>query len=230
MVKKLVIIPAYNEEQSIVRAVSDVKKCAEDFDVVVINDCSKDRTADLCRSAGAEVIDLPVNMGIGGAMQAGYSYAVKNEYDLAVQVDGDGQHDPSFIHMMYDLLTSENADMVIGSRFIEKKGYQSSFPRRCGIRYFSWLIRMLTGKKITDPTSGFRMVNAAVLKLFAEDYPKDYPEPETLVKLLKKKMKVIEAPVIMRPRRAGRSSISFKWAFYYMVKVTVAVIRQGFSG
>lgn len=230
MVKKLVIIPAYNEEESIVRAVSEVKKSAEDFDVVVINDCSEDSTADRCKNAGAEVIDLPVNMGIGGAMQAGYRYAVRNDYELAVQVDGDGQHDPSFIGMMYDLLVSENADMVIGSRFIEKKGYQSSFPRRCGIRYFSRLIRLLTGKKITDPTSGFRMVNSTVLKMFAEDYPKDYPEPETLVRLLKKNMKVIEAPVVMRPRKAGRSSINFKWALYYMVKVTIAVIRQGFSG
>ncbi len=230
MVKKLVIVPAYNEEKSIVRAVSDVKECAEDFDVVVINDCSQDRTAEKCKSAGAVVIDLPENRGIGGAMQAGYRYAAANGYDYAVQVDGDRQHDPSFIGMMYDKLVAENADMVIGSRFIEKKGYQSSFARRCGIRYFSWLIRMMTEKKITDPTSGFRMVNSRVLKMFAEDYPKDYPEPETLAQLLKKGMKVIEAPVVMRPRKTGRSSISFRWEVYYMVKVTIAVIKQGISG
>ena len=230
MVKGLVIIPAYNEEKSIARAVSDVRTCAEGFDVVVINDCSEDRTADECKSAGAAVIDLPVHRGIGGAMQAGYRYAAENEYGVAVQVDGDRQHDPSFIDMMYDLLVSEKADMVIGSRFVEKKGYQSSFARRCGIRYFSWLIRLLTGKKITDPTSGFRMVNSTVLRMFAEDYPKDYPEPETLVHLLKKEMKVIEAPVVMRPRKTGHSSIRYMWAVYYMVKVTAAVIQQGFSG
>lgn len=173
--RKLVIIPAYNESASIVNTVNDIKKNAPDFDYVVINDHSKDNTLQICKDAGLNVIDLPLNLGIGGAVQTGYLYACQNGYDIAVQFDGDGQHDAKYLNEMAETLVKEQADMVIGSRFIEKEGFQSSFTRRLGIRYFTFLIKILTGQKITDPTSGYRMCNRKIIELFAGNYPKDYP-------------------------------------------------------
>lgn len=224
--RKLVIIPAYNESASIVNTVNDVKENAKDFDYVVINDHSKDNTLQICKEAGLNVIDLPLNLGIGGAVQTGYLYACQNGYDIAVQFDGDGQHDAKYLNEMAEILVKEQADMVIGSRFIEKEGFQSSFTRRLGIRYFTFLIKLLTGKKITDPTSGYRMCNRKIIELFAGNYPKDYPEPETTTWILRKKLKVLEIPVIMRAREEGVSSISFKKSFYYMFKVTMAIIIE----
>lgn len=224
--RKLVIIPAYNESASIVNTVNDIKKNAPDFDYVVINDHSKDNTLQVCKDAGLNVIDLPLNLGIGGAVQTGYLYACQNGYDIAVQFDGDGQHDAKYLNEMAETLVKEQADMVIGSRFIEKEGFQSSFTRRLGIRYFTFLIKILTGQKITDPTSGYRMCNRKIIELFAGNYPKDYPEPETTTWILRKKLKVLEIPVIMRAREEGVSSISFKKSFYYMFKVTMAIIIE----
>ncbi|MCI5601991.1 MAG: glycosyltransferase family 2 protein [Clostridiales bacterium] len=224
--RKLVIIPAYNESASIVNTVNDIKKNAPDFDYVVINDHSKDNTLQVCKDAGLNVIDLPLNLGIGGAVQTGYLYACQNGYDIAVQFDGDGQHDAKYLNEMAETLVKEQADMVIGSRFIEKEGFQSSFTRRLGIRYFTFLIKLLTGQKITDPTSGYRMCNRKIIELFAGNYPKDYPEPETTTWILRKKLKVLEIPVIMRAREEGVSSISFKKSFYYMFKVTMAIIIE----
>lgn len=224
--KKLVIIPAYNESASIVNTVNDIKKNAPDFDYVVINDHSKDNTLQVCKDAGLNVIDLPLNLGIGGAVQTGYLYACQNGYDIAVQFDGDGQHDAKYLNEMAETLVNEQADMVIGSRFIEKEGFQSSFTRRLGIRYFTFLIKILTGQKITDPTSGYRMCNRKIIELFAGNYPKDYPEPETTTWILRKKLKVLEIPVIMRAREEGVSSISLKKSFYYMFKVTMAIIIE----
>ncbi len=224
--RKLVIIPAYNESASIVNTVNDINKNAPDFDYVVINDHSKDNTLQVCKDAGLNVIDLPLNLGIGGAVQTGYLYACQNGYDIAVQFDGDGQHDAKYLNEMAETLVKEQADMVIGSRFIEKEGFQSSFTRRLGIRYFTFLIKILTGQKITDPTSGYRMCNRKIIELFAGNYPKDYPEPETTTWILRKKLKVLEIPVIMRAREEGVSSISFKKSFYYMFKVTMAIIIE----
>jgi glycosyltransferase involved in cell wall biosynthesis len=224
--RKLVIIPAYNESASIVNTVNDIKKNAPDFDYVVINDHSKDNTLQVCKDAGLNVIDLPLNLGIGGAVQTGYLYACQNGYDIAVQFDGDGQHDAKYLNEMAETLVKEQADMVIGSRFIEKEGFQSSFTRRLGIRYFTFLIKILTGQKITDPTSGYRMCNRKIIELFAGNYPKDYPEPETTTWILRKKLKVLEIPVIMRAREEGVSSISLKKSFYYMFKVTMAIIIE----
>lgn len=224
--RKLVIIPAYNESASIVITVNDIKKNAPDFDYVVINDHSKDNTLQICKDAGLNVIDLPLNLGIGGAVQTGYLYACQNGYDIAVQFDGDGQHDAKYLNEMAETLVKEQADMVIGSRFIEKEGFQSSFTRRLGIRYFTFLIKILTGQKITDPTSGYRMCNRKIIELFAGNYPKDYPEPETTTWILRKKLKVLEIPVIMRAREEGVSSISLKKSFYYMFKVTMAIIIE----
>ena len=146
--KKLVIIPAYNESASIVNTVNDIKENAKDFDYVVINDRSKDNTLKICRDAGLNVIDLPLNLGIGGAVQTGYLYAFQNGYDIAVQFDGDGQHDAKYLDVMAEKLVKEQADMVIGSRFIEKEGFQSSFTRRLGIRYFSGLIKLMKEKPL----------------------------------------------------------------------------------
>lgn len=224
--KKLVIIPAYNEEESIVETVKDIKENAPEFDYVVINDCSKDNTLAICRQNHINVLNLPINLGIGGAVQTGYLYAYNNGYDVAVQFDGDGQHDAAYLEKMVSVMAEENADMVIGSRFIEKQGFQSSGIRRIGIRYFAFLTKVLFGKKITDATSGMRMCNRKVIELFVKDYPRDYPEPETVCRLLRKKCKVVEIPVIMRERSAGVSSISMKKSIYYMVKVSLAIFIE----
>lgn len=224
--KKLVIIPAYNESASIQSTVEQIKKEAVDFDYVVINDCSTDETKYICEKQGYNVVNLPVNLGIGGAVQTGYKYGVKYGYDLAVQVDGDGQHDPRFLKMMADYMSETNSDMVIGSRFIKNEGFQSSGARRIGIRYFTALIKLMTGKTITDPTSGLRMVNREIMELFSKDYPKDYPEPESVVAVLKRGKRVNELAVIMRERSGGISSISFKKSIYYMVKVTLAILIE----
>lgn len=224
--KRLVIIPAFNEEESIVTTIEDIQKNAPGFDYIVINDCSKDHTLEICRRNGIKVLDLPINLGIGGAVQTGYLYAYNNGYDVAVQFDGDGQHDASYLETMADTLEREQADMVIGSRFIEHEGFQSSGIRRIGIRYFSVLTRFLFGKKISDATSGMRMCNRKVMELFVKDYPRDYPEPETVCRLLRKKCKVVEIPVIMRERANGVSSISPTKSIYYMVKVSLAILIE----
>ena len=222
--KKLVIIPAYNEEGGIVKTVTDVVENAKDFDYVVINDCSKDNTLKICREHNFNVVNLPVNMGIGGGVQTGYMYAYRNGYDIAVQFDGDGQHNASYLTEMSEKLVKEQLDMVIGSRYIEKEGFQSSGMRRLGIRYFTGLIKLLTGKKITEPTSGMRMINRKIMKQFSEEYPKDYPEPESVVTILKEGAKVEEIPVKMNAREEGVSSISPSKSIYYMVKVSIAVL------
>ena len=222
--KKLAIIPAYNEEGNIEKTVRDIEQNAPGFDYVIINDCSTDRTLSICHKNGYNVANLPVNLGIGGGVQTGYLYAWRNGYDVAVQFDGDGQHTASFLNIMAEHLTKNDLDMVIGSRYITKDGFQSSGMRRLGIRYFTGLIRLLTGRRITDPTSGMRMVNRSVIELFAKDYPKDYPEPESVTTILRRKKKVEEIPVVMNAREAGVSSISPVNAVYYMIKVTAAVV------
>ena len=224
--KKLIIIPAYNEESNIVKTVTAIQEEARGFDYVIINDCSTDHTRQICEERGYNIINLPINLGIGGAVQTGYKYAARHDYDVAVQVDGDGQHDPEFLSVMADHLMQNNLDMVIGSRFIEKEGFQSSKLRRVGIVFFSKLITVLTGMKITDPTSGLRMIGRNVMALFATDYPRDYPEPESVVAVLRRKMKVEEIPVIMKERTGGVSSISMKKSVYYMIKVTLAILIE----
>ena len=224
--KKLVIIPAFNESGSILRAVQDIKEHAPGFDYVVINDCSTDDTLQVCQKNGLNHVNLSVNLGIGGAVQTGYLYGCQNHYDVAVQFDGDGQHDAAYLEQMAEELVRTGSDMVIGSRFSEKEGFQSSGLRRVGIRYFSTLIRLVTGARVTDPTSGMRMVNRDVMKIYAENYPKDYPEPESVVAILRKKKKVTELPVIMREREEGTSSIAGPKSAYYMIKVTLAIFME----
>ena len=224
--KKIMIIPAYNEISNIRTTVQDILDHAPGFDYVIINDCSQDGTMRFCTEQGMNIINLPVNLGIGGAVQTGYLYAWRNGYDVAVQFDGDGQHDASYLGEMADFLQEQQADMVIGSRYIRREGFQSSGIRQFGIRYFSALIKLLTGKRVTDPTSGMRMVNRDVMKIYSEDYPVDYPEPESVVAILRMGKKVSEIPVIMRERQGGVSSISPRKAVYYMIKVTLAILME----
>ena len=224
--KKLIIIPAYNESESILDTIADIKKNASDFDYIVINDCSKDNTLEILVNNNINHLDLGINLGIGGAMQAGYKYAYYNDYDYAVQVDGDGQHDVSYLKDMENKLVEEKASMVIGSRFIENQGFQSTALRRVGISYFTKLIKLLTGKVVSDPTSGFRMIDKKTIELFAFDYPRDYPEPEAAMMLLKNGYKVVECPVKMRERQGGQSSINAGKSVYYMIKVTLAIFFE----
>jgi len=227
--KKLVIIPAFNESGSIEKTISDIVSNAPDFDYLVVNDCSTDNTLEILKNNKYEHISLPVNLGIGGAVQAGYMYAYNNDYDIAVQFDGDGQHNASYLDDMVKKLEETDSDMVIGSRFIEHEGFQSSGVRRIGIKFFTGLIKLLTGKKITDPTSGFRMVNRRLISLFAKDYPKDYPEPESEVTIISKGYKVEEIPVVMNEREEGVSSISMINGVYYMIKVSIAILIARFN-
>ena len=228
--KKLIIIPAYNESESIEQTVRNIERYAAEFDYIIVNDCSTDNTLSICRRNGFPVLDLPINLGIGGAVQTGYLYAQRHGYEAAVQVDGDGQHDPAFLNEMAKHLEKHGLDMVIGSRFIEKKGFQSSRMRRVGIQYFSNLIHLLTRKRITDPTSGLRLSGKRVISLFAKHYPKDYPEPESVVTILRKRMKVEEIPVVMHERQGGVSSISMSKSVYYMIKVTLAILIERMRG
>lgn len=220
--RTLIIIPAYNEGKSLPKLFSELKALPVKCDIVVINDCSTDDTEAVCLAHDIRVISLPVNLGIGGAVQTGYRYAYKNNYDAAVQMDGDGQHDPMFLKLLLSRI-EQGFDLCIGSRFIENEGFQSSATRRMGIKYFSWLIRFMTGNSFSDPTSGFRACNRGLIRLFAAEYPKDYPEPETIVAAHRNKFRITEVPVIMNPRQEGVSSITSFKAIYYMIKVSLAI-------
>jgi len=227
--KILVIIPAHNESKNIVDLLKKFDKVTLSIDIVVIDDASQDNTSTIAQNMGAKIIRLPFNLGIGGTMQTGYLYAYYNDYDITVQVDGDGQHNPGDIETLVNPIINNEADMVIGSRFIEFKGFQSSYIRQLGIKYFENLIYLITGNRYTDPTSGFRACNRKVFANFVKYYPCDYPEPESLVTISRKKLKVIEVPTVMNERKEGQSSIrSFK-ILYYMFKVTLAILIDIFK-
>jgi hypothetical protein len=222
--KVLIIIPAYQEAANIKRVVDNIINNYPQYDYLVVNDGSRDNTAKICYENNYSYLDLPINLGIGGAVQAGYKYALKNEYDIAIQIDGDGQHDVRFIEGMIKSMIEEEADIVIGSRFIEKQGFQSSSTRRIGIRILSNLIRICTGKRINDVTSGFRLVNRQFIELYADNYPGDYPEPEAIVSALEYGAEIIETPVVMKEREHGSSSINMYKSAYYMIKVSLGII------
>ena len=224
MSKVLLIIPAYNEEESLRSLIEEIKTVCSGMDYLVVNDCSSDDTERLLEELGANYISLPCNMGIGGAVQSVYRYAAQNGYDIAIQIDGDGQHDVRFVKDMVKLIEDKQADVVIGSRFIDKEGFQSSQARRIGIRILSMLIRLMCGAMVKDVTSGFRAVNRRFIELFAENYPDDYPEPEVIVTAKLYGAVIKELPVVMRERTTGKSSINLKRSIYYMIKVSLAII------
>ena len=225
--KTLVIIPAYNESKSIKNVIENVySQNIENCDVIVINDGSTDDTYKMAKKTKAIVIDSPNNLGIGGAVQTGYIYAYKNNYDIAIQLDGDGQHNPKYIKDFIEEIKKGN-DIVIGSRFIEKTGYNQTFSRMLGIKIISFAIKAMTGKKIYDTTSGFRAVNKNIIEEFTEEYPYDYPEPCTNMAMIKKGYRIKEIPVKMKYRETGVSSISSLKGIMYMFKVTMSIILMG---
>ena len=224
MNKVLIIIPAYNEEENIEKVVDNITQNFPQYDYIVVNDGSRDRTRDVCKKRGYQYLNLSINLGIGGAVQTGYKYAKDKEYDVAVQIDGDGQHDLAYLEQMLPYLEKGDADIVIGSRFIEKEGFQSSTARRTGIKILSSLILICTGCRVKDVTSGFRAVNKKFINIYAENYPSDYPEPEAIVAAVMHGGVVKEHPVVMRERENGTSSINFVKSIYYMIKVTLAII------
>lgn len=223
MNKVLIIIPAYNEEKSIKNVIENIYSKVDNFDVLVVNDGSKDNTYNEAKKTKATVIDLPNNLGIGGAVQTGYLYAYKNDYDIAIQVDADGQHDPQYINQMVEFIKNGQADMVIGSRFVEKTSYKQTFFRMFGIKITSVIIKMLTGKKIYDTTSGFRTINKNIIESFANNYPYDYPEPCTNMEMILKGKNILEIPVEMKQRETGVSSISPLKSVKYMLKVILSL-------
>ena len=222
--KTLVIIPCYNEQDSIVRVIDNLKSNAPQVDYLIINDCSTDNTEKILKENGFNYINNPINLGIGGGVQAGYKYAQQYGYDIAVQMDGDGQHDPRYLAKVIQPVEDGVYDMAIGSRFIEKEGFQTSFMRRFGINIISAFILVLTGKRIKDTTSGFRACNRKLIEFFAANYADDYPEPEAIMACVASGYKVGEVAVVMEERQGGVSSIRSLKSAYYMIKVCLALI------
>ena len=222
--RKLAIVPALNEADSIQSVIEDLHTHAPGFDVLVVDDGSGDGTRERAEAAGARVIRHPFRVGIGGAVQTGFKLAQREGYDVAVQVDGDGQHDASYLQPMLEKLhTTGEADMVCGTRFLEEAGYEVPLARRAGMRIFRLLLSTIVGQRVTDPTSGFRMTNRRGIELFARDYPHDYPEVEAILLLHAHKLQLHEVPVQMRQRASGRSSITRVSSGYYMFRVLLAI-------
>lgn len=223
--KTLVIVPCYNEEENLEHVVERLRKIAPDVDYLIVNDCSTDGSVALCRRLGYHYLNLPVNLGIGGGVQSGYLYALQNNYDVTVQMDGDGQHNPAYLAQVIAPVLSGELDMCIGSRFITKEGFQTSFMRRLGINIISVFIFALCGKHVRDTTSGFRACNRALTSYFAQHYAQDYPEPEAIISAVLHGYRVGERPVIMEERLKGKSSIGtpFK-SVYYMLKVCIGLV------
>jgi len=224
--KLLAIVPAYNEEASIGGVLADLRRHAPAFDCVVVDDGSTDETAQRARAAGARVLRMPFNLGIGGAVQAGYQFAREHGYDYAVQVDGDGQHDAREIGRLLEFMRARpEYHMVTGSRFLQitEGNHRSTRSRRLGIALFARVLSGITGQTVTDPTSGFRMVSRHGIDLFARDYPHDYPEVEAVLMIHAHALRSAELPVRMRERNGGVSSINASRSFYYMVKVLLAI-------
>jgi glycosyltransferase involved in cell wall biosynthesis len=221
--RRIAIVPAYNEEHTVGRVIDEIRTFDPGFAIVVVDDGSTDRTRVVAERVGVQVLRLPFNLGIGGAVQTGYQYALDNGFDLAVQVDGDGQHNPQEIARLVGPILAGKADMVVGTRFAEGGGYRGTRLRRVGIRLFAGLVSLMVGQRVTDTTSGFRAVNRKAIRLFAADYPHDYPEVEATVLLARHRLRMVEVPVVMRIRVTGNSSITALRSVYYMVKVLLAL-------
>ena len=225
--KLLVIIPCYNEQAALpqlLQAFNEQHLSGYQTELLVVNDSSADDTAALAIKHGADLLDLPINLGIGGAVQSGLLYAQKHHFDLAVQMDGDGQHQPEELSKLLNCYQQTGANLIIGSRFIEHKGYLSTFARRLGISWFRYLIKLLTGSTVYDSTSGFRLFDKKAIAFGADHYPDEYPEPESLIMFLKAGLSICETPVQMAPRNGGRSSIRNFASLYYCIKVTIAML------
>ena len=227
--KSLIIIPAYNEELNIESVIDSISEAGCDYDYLVVNDSSTDGTEEVLNQNSFNYVSLPVNLGIGGAVQTGYKYARDNGYDVAIQMDGDGQHTPEYYKEAVDIIEQGEADIVIGSRFIEKEGFQTSFMRRFGIKLLSIMIKIVCGETVRDVTSGYRIVNRKFIEYFAEEYAQDYPEPEAIVAAKLNGAVIKEIPVIMNEREEGESSISPLKSVIYMIKVTLAIIFYRFT-
>jgi glycosyltransferase involved in cell wall biosynthesis len=221
--RRIAIVPAYNEEHTVGRVIEEIQAFDQGFAIVVVDDGSTDRTALVAERVGVQVLRLPFNLGIGGAVQTGYQYALDNGFELAVQVDGDGQHNAHEIARLVDPILEGKADMVVGTRFAEGGGYRGTRLRRVGIHLFAGLVSLMVGQRVTDTTSGFRAVNRKGIRLFAADYPHDYPEVEATVLLARHRLRMVEVPVVMRIRETGSSSITALRSVYYMVKVLLAL-------
>ena len=222
--KILIIIPAYNESKNIERVADDIILNYPQYDHLIVNDCSTDNTGEIIKRRGYNYISLPANLGIGGGVQSGYIYAAENGYDIAVQLDGDGQHDPAYVEKLIAPIIAGEADITIGSRFIEKDGFQTSFMRRLGNRFIGLIIRMCCGIKATDTTSGFRAANAEAVRFFSRNYAQDYPEPEAIVAATLNGFTIRDVAVKMKEREGGVSSINAARSVYYMIKVSLALI------
>ena len=220
----LAVVPAYNEAHTVVRVIDSLREHAPEFDVLVVDDGSTDGTGDLARAAGAHVVRHPFNLGIGGAVQSGFVYALENGYSRMVQVDGDGQHLADELGALSDRMDADpGVDMVCGSRFLTDKGYPATISRRTGIHVFAFLLSRIVGQRVSDPTSGFRLYNRRAIALFAGDYPHDYPEVEAVLMVHHHRLRMLEVPVRMLERGGGRSSIRSGKSAYYMVKVLLAL-------
>lgn len=224
--RTIAVVPAYNEQDTVARVVNEIRQCIPAIDVVVVDDGSSDGTYRVAKATHAYVLRHPFNMGIGSTVQTGFKFAFRRGYDAAVQIDGDGQHDPKYISRMLDIVSSGEADIVSGSRFLECEGFQSSFMRRMGIKFFEFIYRMLVGIRVTDCTSGLRLFGGDALGFVANDYPEDYPEPESIIMLHKAGFRFFEIPVVMRERQGGKTSIRGIKPFHYMMKVTLALLMN----
>ena len=224
MTRIVAVVPAYDEEGAIGSVVGEIRAFDPTSDVVVVDDGSTDSTAAAAAAVGAAVVRLPFNLGIGAAVQTGFRYALERGYDVAVRLDGDGQHDPAELPKLLAPLAGDEADVVTGSRFRDvESGYRPPLARRLGITWFARLVSLLSGQRVTDTTSGFQALNRRGIALFASDYPSDYPEVEATVLLLKHRLRLVEVPVRMREREHGSSSITFLRSLYYAIKVTLAL-------
>ena len=222
--RRLIIMPAYNEAANLPRVIPEVRAAAPGYDLVVIDDGSCDNTASIAAELGAEVVSLPVNLGYGGAVQTGFRYAVYKGYDLGVVIDADGQHDPAGIHVLAEAVAQGAADVAIGSRFRGQVHYRLPWVRRLGMRLFAWIVSRITGREVTDTTSGFQALNNDALRFFATDnYPMDYPDADTLLILYYAGFRVVEAPMTVRERLSGVSMHSGWKPFYYVAKMWLAI-------
>jgi glycosyltransferase involved in cell wall biosynthesis len=222
--RALVIMPAYNEAQNIAPVIAGVRQNAPELDIVVVNDCSTDRTAQVAAEAGAIVLSLPCNLGYGGAVQAGFRYAVERGYAFGVIMDADGQHNPADVPRLLETVRHGEADLALGSRFLGRLEYSPSWPRRLGMALFRWLASRVTGQRITDPTSGFQAMTREVMRFFARDnYPVDFPDADTIMTLHFAGFHVREVPVTMRARLSGESMHTTWKSLYYVFKMFLSI-------